>query len=434
LAFSVGRVHILALVVPALSILVTIELIDLLTMTIGTVGQSLGSEKAARGFEDVFKALGGFYLFGTLFPFLTFMGWKMLHQRRPKQNDFFPFVSVIIPAFNEEDSLTEAIEAAVRQDYPDYEVLIVNDGSNDRTKYIAELYGVRLIDLRQNRGKSRAVNIGSRQAHADILVFSDADSLLHKNALRYLVGHFEDPSVGAVAGRVSIVNGHQFLTRLQEIEYIFGQEIVKCAQRGSNSSVLVCPGPVCAFRREALEAIGGFSDRTLTEDFDATLSVIRAGYRVEYEPEAVAMTNAPTRWSQLKRQRLRWSRGMFQVFAENIELFFTRHAGMAGGFWMPYYLISAIGSIVFEMTLLLLLPFLLSSLANPLSALGTGLVFMLVIEVLVSIEYLVALVVAGQIRPGLLLAAIAMKPYNIFLSYIRLCALIAEMRGMRTQW
>jgi hypothetical protein len=107
---------------------------------------------------------------------------------------------------------------------------------------------------------------------------------------------------------------------------------------------------------------------------------------------------------------------------------------MAGGFWMPYYLISAIGSIVFEMTLLLLLPFLLSSLANPLSALGTGLVFMLVIEVLVSIEYLVALVVAGQIRPGLLLAAIAMKPYNIFLSYIRLCALIAEMRGMRTQW
>jgi cellulose synthase/poly-beta-1,6-N-acetylglucosamine synthase-like glycosyltransferase len=146
------------------------------------------------------------------------------------------------------------------------------------------------------------------------------------------------------------------------------------------------------------------------------------------------MTNAPTRWSQLKRQRLRWSRGMFQVFAENIELFFTRHAGMAGGFWMPYYLISAIGSIVFEMTLLLLLPFLLSSLANPLSALGTGLVFMLVIEVLVSIEYLVALVVAGQIRPGLLLAAIAMKPYNIFLSYIRLCALIAEMRGMRTQW
>jgi cellulose synthase/poly-beta-1,6-N-acetylglucosamine synthase-like glycosyltransferase len=401
----------------------------------GVVGsRSLGVPAVDAEVEVLFTGVGAFYLFGTLFPFLSFVGWRPLARPRSEDVEFLPFVSVVIPAFNEEDRIAESIAAAIGQDYPHCEILIVNDGSSDLTKYIAERHRVRFIDLRQNRGKARAVNVGIKHARGDILVFSDSDSLLQADAVRNLVRHFVDPEVGAVAGRVSIDNTSKFITRLQQVEYLFGQEVVKRAQVGSASSVLVCPGPVCAFRRQALDAIGGFSDRTLTEDFDATLAVIRAGYWVAYESRAVALTTAPITWRQLKKQRLRWSRGMFQVFADNTKLIWDRRAGLIGGFWMPYYVISGIGSLVMEAALIIILPYIVLCTADPLPMLGRGAVFLVVIETLVSLEYLLGLAAARQLRPRLLVAAVATKPYNMFLSYIRLAAVIAELGAKKNRW
>lgn len=246
-----------------------------------------------------------YYAASVLVPFFLFVGWRTLANTGPTAPPAAPFVSIIIPAFDEEPHIASAIDAALDQDYPSYEVIIIDDGSRDFTKYVADRYDVvRLIALRANLGKAHALNAGLAQAMGSIVVCSDSDSALARDALKHLVAHFADPAVGAMAGTVEIPDPRSFAQRLQSIEYIYGQHLLKLAQLGSGSSVAVCPGPISAFRRTALLQIGGFTDRTLTEDFDATLELIRHGFAVGFDPRAVAFTSAPSTWQLLVKQRI----------------------------------------------------------------------------------------------------------------------------------
>src|SRR5439155_23379323 len=138
------------------------------------------------------------------------------------------------------------------------------------------------------------------------------DSILQPDALRHLVGHFDDPSIGAVAGNVRVANRGTLWSSLQALEYVVGLGLVKRAQSAARV-VTIVPGPLGAFRKCALSQVHGYDGDTFAEDFDLTLKLLGAGWHAVYEPRAVVLTEAPECTLELLKQRYRWTRGSLQV-------------------------------------------------------------------------------------------------------------------------
>ena len=252
----------------------------------------------------------------------------LAHLRRPHrvepppETDEKPQVTVLIPAFNEETTILRCIESVFDSDYPNIHAIVVDDGSTDQTfEVVAEraAHDERLRLIRQpNGGKWHALDRAYELAVAtDIVVAIDADSLIAPDAVTKLVRHFADPTVGAVAGRVRVGNRTGLLTRLQVLEYTVAQNIDRRAMELFNG-MLVVPGAIGAWRADVVRRAGLYSSETVAEDADLTISVIRQGYRVVYEEDAYAATEAPESVDALMRQRLRWSFGMLQAAAKHI--------------------------------------------------------------------------------------------------------------------
>jgi cellulose synthase/poly-beta-1,6-N-acetylglucosamine synthase-like glycosyltransferase len=229
-----------------------------------------------------------------------------------------PPVSVIVPAFNEGAVLERAIRSVLRLDYPEYELVVVDDGSRDDTLRVATAWegvhdGVRIrVFSKPNGGKATALNLGIANARYPFVLCMDADSSVESALLRKALPHFDDPTVGAVAGNVKVENRDHLITRLQALEYIEGLNMPRRAQ-GFIAAVNIVPGPVGVFRREALADVGGYDSDTFAEDADLTLKLITAGWKIVYEDQAVAWTQAPERWIDLIQQRYRWTRGILQA-------------------------------------------------------------------------------------------------------------------------
>lgn len=231
-------------------------------------------------------------------------------------------VTVLIPAYNEETTVLRCIESVFRSDYPELRVVVVDDGSTDHTfSTVAQVAAheprLRLVH-EANAGKWAALDLAYTMLETEIVVAIDADSLIAPHAISALVRHFDDPEVGAVAGKVQVGNRIGLLTRLQALEYLTAQNIDRRACELLNA-MLVVPGAIGAWRAEAVRKAGLYSPQTVTEDADLTVAVIRAGYRVVYEEDAFAVTEAPETISGLMRQRLRWSFGMLQTAAKHIR-------------------------------------------------------------------------------------------------------------------
>jgi cellulose synthase/poly-beta-1,6-N-acetylglucosamine synthase-like glycosyltransferase len=288
--------------------------------------------------------VGGYLLFlvSVLAPFLLFFAWSRFGQPAylPPRVKRWPSVSILIPAFNEQELILDAIQGALAQDYPDFEVIVLDDGSADLTPHLAATTAVRLVRHERNRGKAAALNSGLAIARGEVIVTSDADGYLDAHALSHLVARLSDPEVAAVAGQVRLFHQKGTIPCLQVLEYDYCQALVKQAQCATAGTVLVAPGPVTAFRAGVLRDLGGVPSQTLTEDFDLTLAIIAAGFKVAYEPQAVAYTEAPRTDAELRLQRIRWGRGGLQVFARHRRLQGSRRLGLFGMFWLPYSLVS----------------------------------------------------------------------------------------------
>jgi biofilm PGA synthesis N-glycosyltransferase PgaC len=260
--------------------------------------------------------------------------FSYLHQRELSQEEFpetYPFVSIIVPAYNESEVITSSLSSLLELRYPYYEIIAVDDGSTDGTyekmkQFEGNHFGVRVSVFRkENSGKADTLNYGIRRSKAPIVVCMDSDSRLTPEALRYAVLHFKDPNVGAVAGNVKVINRHNIWTKLQALEYIEGLNIVRNAQAFFRT-VNVIPGPMGIFRRQAIEGTGGYDSDTFAEDFDMTVKILADGWKIDYEPKAVAFTEAPEELLDVIKQRYRWCRGILQALRKQKHLL-TRSSG-----------------------------------------------------------------------------------------------------------
>lgn len=289
-----------------------------------------------------------FILLVRYFAILIFAYFYLNEYTFRKNGDIKPFVSIIIPVFNEEKVIRQSIKSLLEQDYPNFEIIIVNDGSTDNTKSVAEsLVGyhkgiyrdikVSLIS-QPNSGKARALNAGIQYSKADFVLCMDGDSQLSKDALRAAARHFANPKIGAVAGNVKVLNRRKFLTDLQALEYIEGLNMARSAQ-SLIRLVNIIPGPIGMFRKKAIEDAGYYSSDTFAEDADLTVKIIAAGWKIYYEPKSISYTEAPSTLQQLLKQRYRWTRGILQSLRKHKKLLLnpTINFGHTFILWSMFY-------------------------------------------------------------------------------------------------
>ncbi len=271
---------------------------------------------------------------------LAFAQWlrSRRRQREHSGEDYQPFVSVIVPAFNEEQVIESTIRSLLNSDYPHFEIVVVDDGSSDRTsEVVREKFAneslVRLF-TEPNAGKASALNFGLRHAKGDVIVALDADTQFPPHTIRALARRFVDPKMGAVAGNAKVGNRINIVTRWQALEYITSQNMDRRAFASLNC-ITVVPGSVGAWRRELIEQCGGFSLDTLAEDQDLTLLIRKLGYDIGYEESAIGWTEAPQTLRMLAKQRFRWAYGTLQCLWKHRDALFRPRYGALGFIAMP---------------------------------------------------------------------------------------------------
>lgn len=274
--------------------------------------------------------------------FLTFLClFEQLRDRwrttvRPRDVD--SLVSVIIPAYNEATVIAASIERILDSDYRRLEVVIVDDGSTDGTAAIVKAHfrknpRVSILVI-PNGGKANAINVGLAHTRGDIVVALDADTQFARDTISKLVRWFADPQVGAVAGNAKVGNRINMITRWQALEYITAQNLERRALSALDC-VTVVPGAVGAWRREAIDRLGGFPTDTLAEDQDLTIAIQKAGYKIVFDDTAIALTEAPDTWSALARQRFRWAFGTLQCLWKHRDAMFRTQYGALGLVALP---------------------------------------------------------------------------------------------------
>ncbi len=316
-------------------------------------------------FDVGFKGITWIFFLGDLLMTgrLLFIGAFALFDRlrQPRYGasgeveNYKPSVAVLVPAYNEEKVIERTIRAVLASDYPSLRVIVIDDGSSDKTLQVAraafaahEATGRVLILTKPNAGKADALNFGLQYlTDEEIFVGIDADTVIAREAISRLVPHFLNPKVAAVAGNAKVGNRINLWTRWQALEYITSQNFERRALN-TLGAVSVVPGAIGAWRTSAVKEAGGYHTDTVAEDADLTMNLLRRGYRVEYEDMALAYTEAPVNANGLMRQRFRWSFGILQAVWKHRSVFARK--GVLGWVALP-------NIVIFQILLPLVSPF-----------------------------------------------------------------------------
>jgi len=253
-----------------------------------------------------------------------------------------PRVAVLVPAYREELVISRCVASLRASVYPNLEIVVIDDGSDDGTAAAARRAAAddgRVTVLRKgNGGKASALNHGFSATRAEVIVVVDADSIVESDAIAELVKPLADARVGAVAGNVKVGNRWSVLGVFQHLEYVMG---INLDRRFFDEidAISVVPGALGAFRRESLEAVGGFPTDTLAEDADLTVAIGERGFHVRHAPYALAWTEVPTAIGALRRQRFRWTYGTLQVLWKHRGAPVRRGATNVGRLGLPYLLV-----------------------------------------------------------------------------------------------
>jgi biofilm PGA synthesis N-glycosyltransferase PgaC len=241
----------------------------------------------------------------------------------PRDGNFTPPVTVIIPMRNESARAAETIAQLLEMDYPEFEIIAVNDGSTDDTGEVldaaARLHGrLRVVHLARNQGKALALEAAALVARHEFLICIDGDALLEATAARWMMRHFRWPRVAAVTGNPRIRNRSTLLGKIQVGEFSAIVGLIKRAQR-TYGRLFTVSGVLAAFRKTALHDVGYWSSNMLTEDIDVTWKLEIRHWDVRYEPHALVWILMPETFAGLWSQRLRWAMGGVQVVLKYVR-------------------------------------------------------------------------------------------------------------------
>ncbi len=365
---------------------------------------------------------------------LVFLSRRQVKRYKeiPFDPDFTPLVSVVIAAFNEEKVICQTIDSILNNDYPAFEMIVVDDGSKDRTSQVVEESykqnsRVRLLK-KANGGKSSAINYGIQAAKGEIIVALDADTIIAANAISLLVRHFKDETVAAVSGNVKVGNKRNLLTNWQHIEYVTGFNLERRSFAQLNC-ITVVPGAIGAWRKTAIEQAGYFKEDTLAEDTDLTLSLLDLGFKIEFEEKAYAYTEAPEDIKSLSKQRYRWTYGTLQCLWKHKGALFNRSHKTLGFIGLPnmwmyqyfYQLVSPIADLLFVLALFG---------HYPLQA-AAGFVFFFLIDLLAS---LYAFRLEKESPKPLLSLFLQRILYKQLMTYVVFKSILSAFKGGTVGW
>lgn len=316
-----------------------------------------------------------------------------------------PLVTVIIPARNEEVGIKNTVRSVLKNTYRRKEVIIVNDGSTDGTdQQVRQLMDrhrgsaeIIYIKKEKNQGKARALNDGLKKSRGEIIITIDADSIMLPSAIGAFVARFKNPQIMAAAGNIKIGNTSGLFGIVQTIEYLSGFYF-KRADSLMNT-IYIVGGTAAAYRREVFDRLGGFDEKTITEDIEMSTRMQSAKMKIAYAADAVVYTEAPSSLGDLIRQRVRWKRGRFETFYKYRSLFFNpKYNNLLTLFILPLA--------VFAELLLFIEAFLLLFLLRQVILAGEFTIFLVSIAVLAAVVSIQVLSEERGVKRWLLLALV----------------------------
>lgn len=259
----------------------------------------------------------------------------------------YPTVSFIVPAYNEEKSISNTLEALLNLKYPKKnEIIVVNDGSKDKTAEIVKKFAEKHSEIfllnKENSGKANSLNYAIKKSGGELIAVVDADSYPKKDALLKMVGYFDDKNVAAVTSRVLVKNKGNWLERFQVLDY----SIIAWTRKLLDfvNSVYVTNGPLSVYRREVVIKVGGFDPTNLTEDIEITWNILSKGYNTRMSYSAIVYTTVPSDLKTWVKQRVRWNLGGLQTVKKYKKYMFKRRE--FGYFVIPYVGASFIFAII----------------------------------------------------------------------------------------
>lgn len=378
-----------------------------------------------------------FLSFLAFFFFIWFIVPLAVYQRSANSETIspsepLPRVSIIVPAYNEEGYIGRCLDHILASEYPTEkcEIVVIDDGSSDGTFEEAKSRVGPNITLhsKQNEGKHAALNDGLAYTTGEIVVIVDADSFLEPDALSKAVGTLQaDSAIGGVAGNVRVVNRRNSVSRLQTLEYIVG---INTFRRAFDffGVIPVVPGCLGAFRREALADACGYDGDTLTEDFDVTIKVLKAGWQVKHTT-ATVWTEAPYSWRDLYRQRLRWNQGNIEVMLKHWKVFTEDGSGYLRHLVFPFHLITVLLAPLVTVAVVVAIG--LSLLNGTATAVASMVSYFVFIGGLVAV---LALRVEGESLRLVPSAIPLMILYPLFQGIVIAVSLIAVLRNVDSPW
>ena len=307
-------------------------------------------------------------------------------------------VTIIVPCYNEEQTISPVVRSLLSLEYNEYEVIVVNDGSTDSTLellikdyelslsqrdypqsiptqkikniYSSKKYTSLIVLDKENGGKADALNSGINISSCPLVISLDADSIVAKDFLQKHSFPFisEDDTLIAAGGVVKVANGcdfnkghlvreglpHKFIEMCQVIEYVRSFNAFRIGLSTINS-ILIIPGTLGIFKKDLLLEIGGYDVDTIGEDMEVILRLhkhmkkLKRKYHISILPEVECWTQVPSQLSHLKHQRIRWQRGLLDCIIKNFTMLFNPKHGVLGLFGMPYYFIFELLTPLFEM-------------------------------------------------------------------------------------
>jgi len=405
-------------------------------------------------------------LFATIllvkyFVFLILASWFMVRtnytryrllRREVKRHGhippYTPLVSVVIPAWNEEVGILATLRSVLENTYERVEIIVVNDGSTDRSKELIDAF----IDERRlthpkhphsmkqyyvpNGGKGKALNIGVKKSHGEIVLTMDADSALEKDAIANLVEYFRDDRVAAVVGQVRVANVRgRLIGRMQQLEYLFGFYFKRahCAL----GAEYIYGGACTAFRRSAtFDTLGLFDEKNKTEDIEMSMRTKYYGLKSIYAEDVICYTEGASTYAGLINQRLRWKKGRFDTFVRYRRMFFSwtkHHNPFLSWFVLPLALLAELQLVLEPIGVTLLVTY--SLISGEFVSLALSMLF-------VGISYLVIALFGNHLRFRERLGLLALWPFTWPLFYmivwIEFHALTRSLhmgiRGDELQW